>query len=412
MGHLSKARQSLRTVLQASGSLPTMLVLMIGLSWTIVAHGAVGRPTGVGTATTLSGLTSAARAQGAGISGAETLDQLLNEAHPSSSDLLRTGIALAQNGQYPEAVRAFTRCVHEYPALFEGYYNLALAELAQDHFPQALADIDRAPHRSKAESTARTYLRGKIEAGMGQKTAALRDLSAAFQSDPKQENYALDLGLEYLKEHAYIDSERVFGQGSAENPRSSFLALGLALAQFLGGRTRESIEASRRVLAAEPGFSPARLLLGFALYMDGKLPETRQVAGEGLKLPDPDPYLYYLEAVTMIKQHRQEDAQILGDLDAAERGVPNCALCYVASGKVREKQNQLREALSDLQKAIRLAPELSEGWYHLAVVYDRLGDTADASAARSHFQALKENANEREKDMLRGALLESLGAGR
>ena len=325
---------------------------------------------------------------------------------------MRAGIGLAQRGQYPAAVSAFTRCVHDYPTLFEGHYNLALAELAQDHFPQALADIEQAPHRSEPESTARIYLRGKIEAGMGQRRAAVQDLAAAFQSDPRQENYALDLGLEYLKEHAYIDSERVFAQGCAQNPRSSFLALGLALAQFLGGRTRESIVASRRVLAGDPDFSPARLLLGFALYMEGNLPEARHVAGEGLKLPDPDPYLYYLEAVAMIKQHRDEDAQILGDLEAAEKSVPNCALCYVASGKVREKRNQLRDALSDLQKATQLAPDLSEGWYHLAAVYDRMGDTADASAARSRFQALKENADEREKDMLRGALLESLGAGR
>lgn len=336
------------------------------------------------------------------------MDNLLAQPHPASDALLRAGIAFAQRGAYPEAVRAFTRCVHDYPALFEGHYNLALAELAQDHLSQALADIEQAPHRSEDEATARIYLRGKIEAGIGRNQAAIEDLSAAFRKYPRQENYALDLGLVYLKEHAYLDSERVFAQGLALNPHSSYLSLGLALAQFLGGRTTKSVVASRRVLAADPDFSPARLLLGFTLYMDGKLPEVRQVAADGLKLPDPDPYLYYLEAVTIIKQHGREYAQILRDLNAAERRIPNCGLCYVASGKVHEKQNGLQDALSDLQKSVQLAPDLAEGWYHLAAVYDRLGDATHAAEARSHFRALKENADEREREMLRGALIQSL----
>jgi tetratricopeptide (TPR) repeat protein len=273
--------------------------------------------------------------------------------------------------------RAFTRCVRDFPALFEGHYNLALAELAQEHYPQALAAIDQVQPRSEDESTARVYLRGKIEAGMGRTQLAQQDLSAAFAKNPRQENYALDLGLIDLETHAYPEAERVFAQGSALNPHSTYLLLGLALAQFLGGHASQSVEASRRVLAADPAFSPARLLLGFTLYFDGKLADAREVAGEGLKLPGPDPHLYYLEAVTLIKQHGQEHAQILADLAAAEKSIPDCALCYVASGKVHEEQNELPVALSDLQKAIRLAPDLSEGWYHLASVYDRLGDTTD-----------------------------------
>ena len=98
--------------------------------------------------------------QGADPQSAEGLKRLLAEPHPSSDALMRTGIAFAQDGRYPEAVRAFTRCVRDYPALFEGHYNLALAEVAQDHYPQALAAIDQAQPQSEDESTARVYLRG------------------------------------------------------------------------------------------------------------------------------------------------------------------------------------------------------------------------------------------------------------
>jgi len=351
----------------------------------------------------------ASLAQGAGSQAAESLDKLLAEPHPDSNVLLRAGIAFAQKGLYPEAVRAFTRCVRDYPARFEGHYNLALAEMAQEHLSQAFAAIDQAPHQSEEESTARTYLRGKIEASWGRTQLAEQDLSAAFDKDPERENYALDLGLLYLQARAYPDSERVFARGSALDPHSTYLLLGLALAQFLGGHTSQSAEASRQVLAADPEFSPARLLLGFTLYFNGSFDEARNVAGDGLKLPDPDPYLYYLEAVTILKQHGREYEQILGDLAAAEKSIPACALCYVASGKVREQQNDVRGARSDFQKAVRLAPNLSEGWYHLASVCDRLGDAAEAARAREHVRTIQVNEDEREKEMMRGAILQSLG---
>ena len=347
--------------------------------------------------------------QGANAQAAASLDKLLAEPHPSADALTRAGIDFARNGLYPEAARAFARCVRDYPALFEGHYNLALAELAREHYPEALAAIEQAQPQSEDESTGRIYLRGKIEAGMGRTELAQKDLAAAFAKDPGQENYALDLGLLDLETHAYPAAERVFAQGSNLNPRSNYLLLGLALSQFMGGHATESVEASRRVVAADPAFSAARLLLGFALYFDGKLAEARAVAGAGLKLPGPDPYLYYLEAVTLIKQHGQEHGRILSDLSAAEKSIPDCALCYVASGKVHEEQNELPVALSDLQKAIHLAPDLSEGWYHLASVYDRLGNTTEAAKARERFQAIKVNADEREKEMMRGVVLHSLG---
>ena len=369
----------------------------------------VGQPQSPSAESSIEHQIDVAFTQGTNSQAAEGLNRLLAEPHPSSDALMRTGIAFAQEERYPEAVRAFTRCVRDYPALFEGHYNLALAELAQDHHPEALAAIERAQPQSEEESTARVYLRGKIEAGMGRTDLAQQDLAAAFGKNPGEENYALDLGLLDLETHAYPEAERVFTQGSNLNPHSNYLLLGLALSQFMGGHATQSVDASRRVLAADPQFSPARLLLGFSLYFDGKFAEARDIAGEGLRFPDPDPYLYYLEAATLIKQHGQEHAQILDDLAAAEKGIPDCALCYVASGKVREEKNDLPAALSDLQKAVHLAPDLSEGWYHLASVYGRLGNTAEAAKAREHFQAMKVNADEREKEMMRGVVLHSLG---
>jgi Flp pilus assembly protein TadD len=351
-----------------------------------------------------------ALAQGAGAQASALLSKLLAEPSVDPNLLLRVGIGFAQRGMYSEAARAFARCVRDHPELFEAHYNLALAELGQNHLTEALSTIDRAPHNSEEASTARLYLRGKIEAGMGNETAAEKDLGSAFERNPKSENYALDLGLLYLRKHDYAQAERVFQRGDESNSRSPYLLLGLALAQFLRGEAQQSVEASRRLLEIEPGFSTARLLLSFTLYFDGDFDGARDALRKGLDVPNPDGYLYYLDAVILLKQHNREYPRILSDLAAAEKSIPDCALCFIASGKAREEQQDLRGALSDYETAVRLVPGLSEGWYHLASACDRLGRKTEAAQARSHFQQMKANDDEREKEMMRAVFLRGLGA--
>lgn len=336
--------------------------------------------------------------------------QLLSEPELDSDLLMRVGVDFAQRGLYPQAARAFARCVQDDPARFEAHYNLALAELAQDQLPDALKTIDQSPHATEQESTERLYLRGKVESEMGKRQAAEQDLSTALDKAPGNENYALDLGMLYLRTHEYPQSERIFARGLEQNARSAYLLLGLALAQFLGGRTTESEASSRRLLALAPDFSTARLLLGFTLYFDGKFEEARRVSQEGIRRPEASPYLYYLDAVASVKQHDTNRARVLTDLAAAERRLPSCAPCYVASGKVREEQNDQPGALLDFQTAVRLAPGLSEGWYHLAAVYDRTGKKDEAAEARRHFQQMKLSEDEREKELMQGVLMQSLGA--
>ena len=211
--------------------------------------------------------------------------KFLAEPNVSADTLLRTGVNLAQHELFPEATDVFARCVKDHPALFEGYYNLALAELALRKYPVALATIQNAPPASRPEEVARTYLRGKIELALGQNAQAEQDLAAAFAAAPQEENYALDLGLAYIRARKYQPAVEVFEKAGSFQKDSPFLLLGLSLAQFLGGQNAESIETCHTVLSLHPDFSPVRVLLAFALTMQGNVDEAAQVAAQGLHDP-------------------------------------------------------------------------------------------------------------------------------
>lgn len=342
----------------------------------------------------------------------ELLSQILQRPHLNSDFLLRLGILLAQRDLYSEAAEVFQRCVQEHPAIFEAYYNLALAEVAQQKWPEALVALDRAPQRSEAESLACSYLRGKIEDSQGKIAEAQHDLSAAFEGAPQNETYGLDLGLSYIRHQMYPEATAVFERAKRANPHSSFLLLGLSLARFLSGQESQSIEELRNLLAMQPGFAPAELLMAFVLLTQGKLADAERAANRGLQSPHPSPYLYYLDASILVKLQSQEYKRIFKDLQIAQSGIPSCSLCYVTESKAHQAQGDVAAAISDLETAVRLDPGFPDAWYRLATMYRHAGRSEDATRAQEHFQQLRADKEERETEMLRENFLNSLDASR
>ncbi|PYV03212.1 MAG: hypothetical protein DMG26_09855 [Acidobacteria bacterium] len=338
----------------------------------------------------------------------EILGEILKQPQLDPDFLLAVGGQFAQHDRYAEAALAFSRCLADHPAVFEAHYNLALAEFAEGKLAEALAALEAAPHSSAAQELALLYLRGKVEYGLGKKTEAERDLTAAFSRAPQQESYALDLGLYYLQQHAYDRAARVLERGATLNPQSPFLHLGLSLAQFLGGRKAQSLESAEKLLKVQPDFSPAFLLAAFVLDVNGRLKDAEKLAAQGLARPRPTAYLYYLHAAILVKLESKDYDRILKELALAGRDIPDCCLCSLTASKVHKAQGNFPAATADLERAVRFAPDYADAWYRLASLYDRVGRKADAAQARIRFERLKADKEDRETNMLRKGFLQTL----
>ena len=342
----------------------------------------------------------------------EILGEILRFPQLDPDFLLAVGGQFAQHDQYAQAALAFSRCVRDHPAVFEAHYNLALAEFAEGKLAEALAALEAAPHSSTAQELALVYLRGKVEYGLGKKTEAERDLTTAFSGAPQQENYALDLGLFYLQRQAYDQAARVLERGATLNPQSPFLHLGLSLAQFLSGREAQSLQSAEKLLKVQPDFSPAFLLAAFVLDVNGKLEDAEKLSAQGLVRPRPTAYLYYLHATILVKLGSKDYDRILKELALASREIPGCGLCSLTASKVHEAQGDFPAATGDLEQAVRIAPDYADAWYRLASLYNRVGRKADAVQARTQFEKLKAGKEDRETDMLRKVLLQTLSGER
>ncbi|MCI0720378.1 MAG: tetratricopeptide repeat protein [Acidobacteria bacterium] len=135
-----------------------------------------------------------------------------------SDTLMRAGMGFAQREFYLEAARAFARCTSDFPAFFEAHYNLALAYLALQRHEEALAALEKAPQTSSRQRSARSYMKGKILLATDRVDEAEQELSAAFVANPREENYALDLGLLRVKKRNQAGAIDVLSQGRQPSP--------------------------------------------------------------------------------------------------------------------------------------------------------------------------------------------------
>jgi len=151
-----------------------------------------------------------ALSEGKGEKANDFLMQILQRPNLTSDFLLRVGIQFAEREWYAAAAETFRRCIQEHPEVFEAYYNLALADIAQQEWDDAFTTLQQAPQRSRSEVLACSYLRGKVADSQGKTSEAEHDFSVAFEGAPQNPTYGMDLGLFYIQQHAYLRAATVF----------------------------------------------------------------------------------------------------------------------------------------------------------------------------------------------------------
>ena len=126
---------------------------------------------------------------------------------------------------------------------------------------------------------------------------------------------------------------------------------------------------------------------------------------EGLKKAEhPPPYLYYLDAAALLKLQSKDYDRMLRELAVASSDIPNCNLCYLTEGKVYQASGNPQAAIAALEKAVAVDPAYSEAWYRLATLYERAGQSQDASRCYTQFRKSKSESSARETEVIRDLL--------
>jgi predicted Zn-dependent protease len=341
----------------------------------------------------------------------KALAELLARPYVELEVLLESGAKLAQGEHFELARAVFARGVKDYPQNFEVYYNLALADIALRRLDEAHTTLEAPIELSKDQRIAREYLRGKVYDANGEAALAERSFTVAFAGAPQQENYALDLGLFYLRHQDYAKAFKILEASIKYHPQSIYLLLGLGLTEYLDNNPAASAATSLKILALEPLFGPAELLLAVSYYTNGDYTRCLKETEKGIRHGETPPYLYYLHAASLLNLDSQDYTVMLADLGAAIRTMPACAFCYFALSKVHQAMGNAKLAIADLERLVDgVDPGFPNGWYRLASLYQHEGRTADASRALEKFRAIKITETNQESEYLRKFFLSELGA--
>ncbi|HYM05063.1 MAG TPA: tetratricopeptide repeat protein [Terriglobales bacterium] len=357
-------------------------------------------------ARTLAAAMDRALAEGHPEQAQKALSELLERPHVELEVLLACGARLADKERFEPARAVFGRAVEEYPRSFEAHYNLALADIALQRFDEARAALDAPVGTSKDQQPAREYLRGKIHEAKGEPALAERSFSAAFSAAPEQENYALDLGMFYLRQRNPVKAREILAAGVKYHPDSVYLLLGMALAEYLDNDPPGAATTCIRILAIEPRFGPAQLLLAVAHYTTGENEKCVKESAAVIGRPGAPPYLYYLHAASLLKLGSRDYGAILADLETATRSMKDCSYCYIALSKAHQDMGNERAAIADLETLVgQVDPGFPNGWYRLANLYQHAGRTADAARALEKFERIKTAQTSSEAEYLGKFLL-------
>lgn len=156
--------------------------------------------------------------------------------------------------------------------------------------------------------------------------------------------------------------------------------LNSAYTSLMGGDTQRAIEIYKNILASEPRNEDALFGLASTYHRTGQAEKARPFYGQLLK-QNPNHREGLNNFLVLVSDESPQDA--LPELERLEQRNPDFAPIPAQIAIVLDKLGYTEQAEERMLRAIDIAPENSTYKYNLAVMLDRHGKYADASALYS-----------------------------
>lgn len=267
---------------------------------------------------------------------------------------LQRGLLAVQAGALDDAIRLLERATREDPANQAAYRNLALALVDAGRPEQAIAALQGLARLDPADAWTQLEL-GRLFAARGRFDLSLAHLEHAVELAPRHKQARVELGLALARGGRPREALRQFETALDIDPFFTEVHNHQAVVLAAMGRPDEGARLLRKRLAAAPDDGASARALSRILRQQQRFDEARRVLEGALAIAPGDP--------------REEGALRL------------------ELGRLLALGNQPARALSELNRARRLAPELFEAAFLAGLVYAELGRLDDAGTA--HAAALE-----------------------
>ncbi len=271
-----------------------------------------------------------------------------------SGATLQRGLLAVQAGALDDAIRLLERATEEDPANLAAHRNLALALIDAGRPDEATSALQALARLDPADAWTQLEL-GRLLGVRGRFDPSITHLERAVELAPRHKQARVELGLALARAGRPREALPQFETALDIDPFFTEVHNHQAVVLAAMGRPDEGARLLRKRLAVAPGDGAAARALSRILRQQQRFDEARRVLTAALATAPDDP--------------RDEGALRL------------------EVGRLLALGNQPARALSELNRARRLAPELFEAAFLAGLVYAELGRLGDAASA--HATALE-----------------------
>jgi superkiller protein 3 len=321
---------------------------------------------------------------------------------PPTQILLPAALIALEAGQADLARQALERNLPQDPKMLEEILRQA-RELSTQGSYETVRGLLEAVGPAGEDSAEGNALLGYAEYKLRDPGKAATHLQRAIELAPQVEEYYLKMG-ELLLFHNSDQAAADFCKRGLQNiPNSAALHFALAVADWSHQLDSDAaVGQLNTALSIEPDFQSALELLCLIQHRQKKWEALEQTADHLIRVnPNFSPGYYFKGAALEARAPHSErpQATLAAARKLLEKSVrlqPQFAESHVGLGELLEEQGELGSAIAEFQQAIKIDPNNSQGFYHLANAYRQAGELAKSKLAFDKFNQLKAEKKEKE----------------
>jgi len=156
---------------------------------------------------------------------------------------------------------------------------------------------------------------------------------------------------------------------------------------------KDAVEFFRKALTLDPGFEPARVNLGIALFYAQNLDEAGAVLREALAADAKNLFARYTLGLLLKTQGRTEEAA--REFALVAEADPDDAECWYNLGILYARLGRNDQAEAAFRRALALQPTNTSAMYNLGMLLLKLGRTEESKTILERFRPLQQVGTER-----------------
>ncbi|MGA7415888.1 MAG: tetratricopeptide repeat protein [Bryobacteraceae bacterium] len=318
------------------------------------------------------------------------MDKVRNCGNLSAIRTFQLGWLYGRARHFEAALKIFDRVPPDIPDPITHAYAVALSKFELTDYHGAIDVLTRLQSAGSLDAKAANLLAVSYSK-LGLYQQAYVVLAIEAEKNPNDLSAYLNLATVCAEGGNYQRAAEVATKASVLFPESAevFIVRGAAYT-FLGQLDTAYADFTAAAKLA-PGRADARFFLALMDYKQGKFSDAVSVLEAAQKQGIVDSDLDYLMSECVLKIDSANTALALQHLDRAIELNPHSTAARTSRGKLLLDSNQVKQAMTDLQLALKDDPSSRSAQYNLARAYKSLGRTSEAQALFQQLRDAKTN---------------------